>query len=148
MVGVSAGARSAVELALRHPNRVSALILISPGTYSPTSPVSVDASRGSKFTFWLVNRGADFAWWTAEKVAPSVLIRFVGVPPALFAASPKTAQDRVINIVRAIEPLSLRFPGINIDSTPNLRVQIPNYYFGKGFALISAKRHNSPMHFV
>lgn len=121
VVGVSAGARSAVELALRHPNRVSALLLISPGTYSPTSPVSVDASRGSKFTFWLVNNGADFAWWTAEKVAPSLLIRFVGVRPELVVASPKVEQDRVMSIVKAIAPLSLRRPGINVDSTPNLQ---------------------------
>jgi 2-hydroxy-6-oxonona-2,4-dienedioate hydrolase len=73
VVGVSAGARSAVELALRHPDRVSALILIGPGTYSPTSPVSVDARRASKFTFWLGNNGADFAWWAVEKIAPSVM---------------------------------------------------------------------------
>lgn len=121
VVGVSAGTRSAVELALRHPNRVTALILMSPATYSPTSPVSMDASRGSKLTFWLVNNGADFAWWAAEKIAPSVLIRFVGVRPELVAASPSIERDRVMNIVRAIEPLSLRFPGINIDSTPDLR---------------------------
>ncbi|HEY5126323.1 MAG TPA: alpha/beta hydrolase [Bradyrhizobium sp.] len=121
VLGVSAGARSAVELALRHPNRVTALVLISPGTYSPTSAVSVDASRGSKFTLWLVNHGADFAWWVVEKIAPSVLIRFVGVRPELVAASPKVEQDRVANIVRAIEPLSLRLPGINVDSGPDLR---------------------------
>ena len=100
---------------------VSALLLISPGTYSPTSPVSVEASRGSKFTFWLVNNGADFTWWAAEKIAPSVLIRFIGVRPELVAASPKVEQDRVMNIVSAIEPLSLRFPGINVDSTPDLQ---------------------------
>src|SRR5512135_2380014 len=41
VVGVSAGARSAVEFALRHPDSVSALILIVPGTYAPTSPVSI-----------------------------------------------------------------------------------------------------------
>ena len=121
VVGVSAGARSAVELALRHPHKVSALILISPGTYSPTSPVSLNASRGSKTIFWLVNKGADFTWWAIEKTAPSLLIRFVGVPPDLFAASPKAEQDRVMNIVMAIEPLSQRFPGINIDSNPDLR---------------------------
>ena len=121
VVGVSAGARSAVELALRHPNKVMALILISPGTYSPTSPVSADASRGSKFAFWFVNNGADFAWWVVEKVAPSVLIRFVGVKPELVAASHKVEQERVMNIVRAIKPLSLRYPGINVDSAPNLR---------------------------
>jgi len=100
---------------------VSALILISPGTYSATSPVSVDASRGSKFTFWLANNGVDSIWWAAEKIAPSILIRFVGVRPELVAASPKVEQDRVMNIVRAIEPLSLCFPGINVDRTPDLR---------------------------
>jgi 2-hydroxy-6-oxonona-2,4-dienedioate hydrolase len=121
VVGVSAGARSAIELAFRHPSRVAALVLISPGTYSPTSPVMVDTSRASKFTFWLVSNGADFAWWAAEKIAPAMLIRFVGVRPELVAASPKVEQDRVMNIVKAIEPLSLRFPGINLDSAPDLR---------------------------
>jgi pimeloyl-ACP methyl ester carboxylesterase len=121
VVGVSAGARSAVELAVWHPSRVTALILIVPGTYSPSSPVSVDASRGSKFTFWLVNNGADFAWWATEKIAPSVLIRFLGVRPDLFAASSKAERDRVTSFVQSIEPLSLRFPGINVDSTSDLR---------------------------
>jgi pimeloyl-ACP methyl ester carboxylesterase len=108
-------------LALRHPNRVTALVLIVPGTYSPTSPVAVDISRGSRFAFWLVNHGADFGWWAVEKIAPTALIRFVGVRPELVAASPKVEQDRIMNIVRAIEPLSLRYPGINADSAPSLR---------------------------
>ncbi|TIU75625.1 MAG: alpha/beta hydrolase, partial [Mesorhizobium sp.] len=69
VVGVSAGARSAVELALRHPDKVTALILIVPGLYSPTSPVSIQASRGNKFVFWVVNAGGDFAWWATEKIA-------------------------------------------------------------------------------
>ena len=120
VMGVSAGARSALELAIRHPECVSALILMVPGTYSPTSPVSIESSRGSQFTFWLVNHGADFIWWAMEKVAPSVLIRFVGVLPELVFASSKTEQTRVMDIVRSIEPLSLRFAGINIDSTPKL----------------------------
>ena len=138
VLGVSAGARSAVELALRHPNRVTALVLISPGTYSPTSPVSVDASRGSKITLWLVNHGADFFWWAAEKIAPSVLIRFLGVRPELVAASPKVEQDRVMNIVRAIEPLSLRFPGINVDSSPDLR-ELPLRKIAAPTLIISAR---------
>jgi pimeloyl-ACP methyl ester carboxylesterase len=51
VLGISAGARSAVEMAVRHPDRVNALILIVPGTYSPAGPVSFDQSRGSKFAF-------------------------------------------------------------------------------------------------
>lgn len=120
VIGVSAGARSAVELALRHPNAVAALILIVPGTYAPASPVAIEGSRGSAFVYWLVNAGADFAWWATEKIAPSILIRFIGVPPQLFASAPQADQDRVMQIVRSIEPLSRRFPGINIDSNPDL----------------------------
>jgi pimeloyl-ACP methyl ester carboxylesterase len=69
VVGVSAGARSAVELAVRHSDRVAGPILIVPGTYAQTSPVAVEASRASALVLWLVNNGADFAWWAAEKIA-------------------------------------------------------------------------------
>ncbi|MBO0757206.1 MAG: alpha/beta hydrolase, partial [Bradyrhizobiaceae bacterium] len=120
VVGVSAGARSAVELAIRHPTSVAALILIVPGTYSPTSPVSVEASRGSQLVFWAVNAGADFSWWALEKIAPSVLVRFVGVKPEVLAAAGSAEQDRIMGIIRAIEPLSRRFPGINVDSSSAL----------------------------
>lgn len=120
VIGVSAGARSALELAIRHPKRVIALVLIVPGTYAPTSPVSIEPSRGSKFAFWFVNNGADFAWWALERIAPSLLTRFIGVDPALVAAASKTERDRVLRMVASINPLSLRFPGINIDSRPDL----------------------------
>ncbi len=120
VVGVSAGARSAIELALRYPDMVGSLILIVPGTYSPASPVSIEASRGNRFVFWIVNTGGDFAWWAAEKVAPSMLIRFLGVRPDLVAAAPQAERDRVKRMIKSIEPLSLRFPGINLDSNPNL----------------------------
>nr|WP_234825846.1 alpha/beta hydrolase [Sinorhizobium meliloti] len=81
VVGVSAGARSAIELALRYPDKVSALVLIVPGTYAPESPVMLEGSRGSTFAFWLVNTGADFAWWATEKIAPSVRGKGLGAGP-------------------------------------------------------------------
>jgi 2-hydroxy-6-oxonona-2,4-dienedioate hydrolase len=122
VVGVSAGARSAIEFALRHPKRLTALVLIVPGTYSPTSPVAIEEGRGNQLTFWLVNNGADFVWWSAETISPSMLIRFVGVPPELVWASSKAEQERIMRIVRSVEPLSLRFPGVNIDSNPTLKL--------------------------
>ncbi|MDX8525944.1 alpha/beta hydrolase [Mesorhizobium sp. MSK_1335] len=121
VVGVSAGARSAVELALRHPDKVAALILIVPALYSPTSPVSINASLTNRFAFRAVNAGGDFAWWATETIAPSILIRFLGVRPALLAAAPQAERERVMSFVRSVEPLSLRFPGIKIDSVPDLR---------------------------
>lgn len=138
VVGVSAGARSAVKLALRHPDSVAALILIVPGTYAPASPVAIEASRGSQIAFWLVNNGADFAWWVTEKIAPSVLIRFIGVQPEVFAAAPKAEQDRVMQIVGSVQPLSRRFPGINIDSNPDLD-RLPLEEIGAPTLVISAR---------
>ena len=120
VVGVSAGARSALELAVRHPKTVAALILMVPGTYSPTSPVVAEANRGNRFTLWLFNRGSDFIWWAMEKLAPSVLIRLVGVPPELVFSSANDEQFRVMDFIRRVEPLSLRFAGMNIDGTANL----------------------------
>ncbi|MFZ1104820.1 MAG: alpha/beta hydrolase [Hyphomicrobiaceae bacterium] len=120
VVGISAGARSALQLAARHPERTAALILIVPGTYAPASPVAIEGSRASALVLWFVNTGADFAWWATEKIAPSILIRFIGVQPQLFASSPQAEQNRVMQIVRSIEPLSRRFPGINVDSNPDL----------------------------
>ncbi|HEY0775218.1 MAG TPA: alpha/beta fold hydrolase, partial [Nocardioidaceae bacterium] len=43
VVAVSAGAQSATQLALRHPDRVSALVLITPALYLPPPPGPVTA---------------------------------------------------------------------------------------------------------
>jgi len=119
VVGVSAGARSAVELAIRHPDKVLGLIAVVPGTFSPTSPVSISAGRGNDFAFFVVNHGGDFAWWAAEKTAPSALIRFIGVPPELVRNAPAHTRRRVMTVVESMEPLSQRFAGINVDSRPD-----------------------------
>jgi 2-hydroxy-6-oxonona-2,4-dienedioate hydrolase len=138
VVGISAGTRSAVEFALRYPDRVTALILMVPATYALESPVAIEESRGSHFAFWLVNTGADFTWWAAEKIATSVLIRFLGVTPEVVAAASKGDQDRVMQIVRSVQPLSLRVSGINIDSNPALR-RLPLENISSPTLVISAR---------
>jgi len=120
VLAMSAGCRSALELALHHPERVAGLILVVPATYAPASPVAIEGSRASAFVLWLVNSGADFIWWALEKLAPSILVRFVGVPPDLFARASSAEQGRVRRTLRDVEPLSRRFRGINIDSNPGL----------------------------
>jgi pimeloyl-ACP methyl ester carboxylesterase len=121
VLGVSAGARSAIEFSLRYPDVVACLILVVPGTYWPCRPVAFEGNRGSRFVFWIVNAGGNFFWWAAEKLAPAMLIRFLGVRPELVAAASPAERDRAMSIVRNVEPLSLRFPGINVDSTTELR---------------------------
>jgi hypothetical protein len=45
----------------------------------------------------------------------------MGVRPELVRASSKAEQDRVMGLVRAVQPLSLRFPEINVNSAADLR---------------------------
>jgi len=138
VLGVSAGARSAVELALRRPERVAALILMVPGLYAPESPVSIEPSRGSRFAFWTVNAGGDFAWWAAMKMAPSILVRFLGVRPEVFATASPAERQRVLDIVRSVEPLSQRYRGINVDSTPDLH-ELPLERISAPTLIVSAR---------
>lgn len=121
VLGVSAGTRSALELALRQPDRVAALILVVPATYVPDA-VTLETQREADFPFvlWLVNAGADFAWWALEHVSPDTLIRFIGVPPEVVRNAEPADRAAVMEMIRSIEPLSARFAGINIDSAPDL----------------------------
>ena len=118
VAGFSAGARSAAELAIRHPSRVAALLLVVPGTYSPTAPVRVEPSPGSQLIFRLVERGADFAWWALLRSSPATVLRFLGVPPAVFASAEPTARARAMKIAEDVQPLTQRVAGIAIDSHP------------------------------
>lgn len=121
VLGTSAGTRSALELALEHPERVSALILVVPATYVPdTVPLDVQRRADYPFVLWLVNIGADFAWWALERISPDTLISFIGVPPDLLRQATPEERAAVTAMIRSIQPLSERFAGINIDSEPDL----------------------------
>lgn len=121
ILGTSAGTRSALELALRYPDRVAALILVVPATYHPGAATSeMQREPGFPFVLWMVNAGADFAWWALEHVWPDTLIRFIGVPPEVLRSAAPTDREAVEAMIRNIEPLSSRFAGINIDSKPDL----------------------------
>jgi pimeloyl-ACP methyl ester carboxylesterase len=84
--------------------------------------VKLEEQRAADFPvmLWLVNNGADLAWWALERVSPDALIRFVGVPPEVVHAASAEDQAAVARLVRSIEPLSERFAGISIDSKPDL----------------------------
>jgi pimeloyl-ACP methyl ester carboxylesterase len=120
VVGVSAGAPSAVEMALRHRDRVAGLILVVPRLYSPSESVGADASTPSQAVLRLIMSGADFGYWLAMRLARASLVRFLGVPPALEAKAPPEERARVSAIIRSILPLSARLPGFEADGAAKI----------------------------
>lgn len=131
VVGVSAGGPSAIELALRHPGRVSALILLVPRTYDPSQSIGVDPSVQSQAVLRLVETSADFLFWLAARVARGSVVRFLGVPPEVEANASREDRERVTEVIRSIQPLSARVRGIAVDSSveisswPLERISVP-----------------------
>lgn len=119
VLGASAGARSALDLAIRHPDKVLALVLVVPTTHAPADPVRIDPARASGLAFRIVKAGADPVWWAGMTLVPQALLRFLGVDPAAFQAAGPDERQRAMAMVRGILPLSLRVAGINRDSRPD-----------------------------
>jgi pimeloyl-ACP methyl ester carboxylesterase len=121
VVGTSAGAPSAIELALRYPERVIALILLMPRTYDPTQAIGVDKAFQSRAVLRLVEGSADFLFWLATRVARPAVVRFLGVVPELERRATASDRARVTEVMEMILPLSLRVPGIDVDSRAEIR---------------------------
>lgn len=121
VAGVSAGAPSAIEFALRYPGRTSALILLVPRTYDPSQSIGVDSAFQSQLVLRFVEASADFLFWAAVRASRSSVVRFLGVPPELESAAPQKDRDRVTEVMRSILPLSMRVRGITVDSNTELK---------------------------
>ncbi len=89
VVGVSAGAPSSMQFALRYPERTSSLVLIVPETYTPEKPVESPSPVPLPFILSMIFK-SDFPLWVAMKVYPSSVLYTIGVPPS----SPGQAHGR------------------------------------------------------
>ncbi len=121
VLAASAGAPSAIELALRHPHRVKALILLVPRAYHPEQEVRVDQSPASRAVLRLIENSADFLFWLAMRLQRDAVLRFFGVPPGAAARASDKEQARVDELIKSVLPLSRRVRGIAVDSTAGIQ---------------------------
>jgi pimeloyl-ACP methyl ester carboxylesterase len=118
VVGASAGAPSAMQLAIRHPERVSALILVVPAAY-PThltrDSQSAGQTRLNRATEVLLDAAlrSDFLFWVGFRLARSTMTRSVlGTPPEVLARVSSEEQARVATVAEHILPVSARRLGL------------------------------------
>ena len=118
VVGVSAGAPSSLQLALRNPDRVSALVLVVPALYVPRAGAapSVEPAPGTEFLFRTALQ-SDFLFWTAMHLARDTLVRGILATPAELVDDAGAAeQQRVTEVLRQILPVSARAAGLINDA--------------------------------
>ncbi len=118
VMGVSAGGASALQTAIRHPDRVSALVLVVPIAYKPgTVADSAPPVSDDKDALLLRLLGSDFLFWTALNVARDPLIRHVlATPPERVTAANEQERARVNDIAERILPVSARAAGLRDDT--------------------------------
>jgi pimeloyl-ACP methyl ester carboxylesterase len=107
VVGISAGGPPAMQVALRHPQRVSTLVLASAVSYTTPGDAEVE-------TVGLINRviGWDPLYWLTGRIARGWMAELMGVPRALQARlSPVDAAWRD-EILDSMLPMSMRLDGI------------------------------------
>ncbi len=118
VAGGSAGGPSALQMAIRHPNRVSALVLLVPLVYKP----STQADSAKPLAPWaeaLLMRliGSDFLFWAGLHVARDPVIKYVlATPPKQVRTASPQERARINAILDRILPVSQRAAGLRSDS--------------------------------
>ena len=114
IVGVSAGAPSSTQFAIRHPQRASALVLLVPLAYSPTRP-----EPPSAFSRFMLERAvrSDLLYWLALRIAPGLVVKTIlATPPELLAEASAAEQRRAARLMDLILPIRARQLGLLNDA--------------------------------
>lgn len=113
VVSISAGAWSAMQLAIRHPDRVRALVLLVPADYLPPGMTL----HGGAVVRAIFN--SDFIAWAAIKLTPVLpggLSRIMlGTDPAVVRVAGAEEQARVQQVLEHLLPVGPRVAGMNFD---------------------------------
>ena len=96
VVGLSAGATSALQLALRHPRRVKHLAVLVGNL--PGSPTAVVQPSWVKFQ-------RQFVMWALRTFAPATMVRLVAAVPKSFAMTSEDARF-VTEFINSLFPMS------------------------------------------
>lgn len=118
IIGGSAGALSATQLALRHPERCRGLVLVVPALHAPDRLPGANAAPDPG-TQRMINAvlGSDLLFWAGVRAAPDFMTRMVlATEPATVKAADPGERERARAVMFHILPVSARKQGILMDS--------------------------------
>jgi pimeloyl-ACP methyl ester carboxylesterase len=115
VMGGSAGAISAVEFAIRYPDRCSGLVALVPAAYAPGRPPMRPNAVGAAIMRYGLR--SDLLFWAGMTFAEDRMIgTLLATDPALVHAAPPDEQQRVRAILDSILPVSARSRGLLNDA--------------------------------
>ena len=114
VIGGSAGALTAAEVALRHPDRCARLVLLVPAAnLTGRDPVEFTALQRRAVNLVL---GSDFAFWALSSFAPGQMIRtLLATDPALLEKVSADEKRRAELILASLMPIGRKTEGMRAD---------------------------------
>jgi len=113
VVGISAGAWSSMQFAIRYPQRCRALVLIVPADYLPAGT----AVHGGAFVTAMIS--SDFFAWAALRlmsIVPGAMSgAMLGTAPAVVRSADAGEKARVGQLLDHLLPVSPRYEGMQFD---------------------------------
>ena len=126
VLGASAGAPSAMQFCIRHPQRCDKLVLLVPAAYAPVHEgQTMEIPPALEFVVEHVLT-SDFALWALIQANPRLLVRTMfGTPSEGFDAASDADRAAVLEALMAVEPVSRRAAGLAIDA--RITSTLPRY---------------------
>jgi 2-hydroxy-6-oxonona-2,4-dienedioate hydrolase len=116
VLGASAGAPSAMQFCLRHADRCAGLILLVPAAYVPGRGATTAPSPLLQFVADHVLT-SDLVMWAVTRAWPKLLIKTaLATPLEVYRNAPAAEQQRALDMVRDIFPVSPRRAGLRNDA--------------------------------
>jgi len=113
VVGISAGAWSSLQFAIRHPERCRALVLLCPADFLPAGT----AIHGGAIAKAIFN--SDFVAWAALKLMPimpgGMTRMMLGTDAAVLRTAEPSEQMRVQQVLEHLLPVRPRSGGMQFD---------------------------------
>jgi 2-hydroxy-6-oxonona-2,4-dienedioate hydrolase len=114
-----------MQFALRHPDRIRALVLLVPAAYAPRpgNAPSLTTPPGTELLFDTVLR-SDFLFWMATRVSRDTVTRAIlATPPVVVATASAAERARVAEMLGHILPVSPRRLGLINDAKAIIALQ-------------------------